>query len=165
MSLIDYQMLTSRYALDAASIQLATAVHLRRHAWLQTATIPDDARNQIDSPFNGQGLFAPTTDEGLENLMKMRQTAKSYSNQGNSSQSSFRPATQQWRRPAYTQQNRYTSGYWHTNSSAPGLSADSDSPRGTLIRKPRHIFDSIPVLPHNTAKEAMGSFPKSRWSV
>ncbi|KAJ7335284.1 hypothetical protein JRQ81_013225 [Phrynocephalus forsythii] len=47
MSLLDYEMITSCHIVDAASKQIATAVHLRRHAWLRTATITDDARNCI----------------------------------------------------------------------------------------------------------------------
>ncbi|KAJ7345308.1 hypothetical protein JRQ81_001258 [Phrynocephalus forsythii] len=73
LSLIDYATEAARHAVDAASKQLATAVFLRRHAWLRTATITDDARNCIeDSPFDGEGLFASSTDESLDTILKMR---------------------------------------------------------------------------------------------
>ncbi|KAJ7332790.1 hypothetical protein JRQ81_014970 [Phrynocephalus forsythii] len=63
LSLIDYQMITSLHITDAASKQLTTAIHLHHHAWLRTANITDDARNRIeDSPFDGEGLFATSTD-------------------------------------------------------------------------------------------------------
>ncbi|KAJ7326915.1 hypothetical protein JRQ81_016674 [Phrynocephalus forsythii] len=70
--------LAARNMADAAAKQLSNAVYLRRHAWLRTTNIPDDAWNRIeDSPFDGEGLFATTTDESLDTLVKMRKTAKS----------------------------------------------------------------------------------------
>ncbi|KAJ7329295.1 hypothetical protein JRQ81_015469 [Phrynocephalus forsythii] len=76
LSLIDYATEAAHHAVDAASKQLATAVFLCRHAWLRTAMITDDARNRIeDSPFDGGGLFAYSTDESLDTILKMRRTA------------------------------------------------------------------------------------------
>ncbi|KAJ7324589.1 hypothetical protein JRQ81_017609 [Phrynocephalus forsythii] len=83
LSLIDYQMITSMHITNAASKQLMTAIHLRRHAWLRTSSITDDARNRIeDSPFDGEGFFATSTDVSLDNIQNMRKAAKSYTQQG-----------------------------------------------------------------------------------
>ncbi|KAJ7332629.1 hypothetical protein JRQ81_014809 [Phrynocephalus forsythii] len=100
LSLMDYQAIAATHMADAAAHQLANAVFLRRHAWLRTATITDVAHNRIEgAPFEGEGLFAATTDESLENILKMRKTACSYSYQGSSSQPSSHPGPSQWRRP------------------------------------------------------------------
>ncbi|KAJ7322697.1 hypothetical protein JRQ81_018984, partial [Phrynocephalus forsythii] len=85
MSLIDYETIAAHHFADAVAKQIAIAVYLLRHAWLCTATITDDARNWIeDSPFDGEVLLPPTTDESLGNILKMRKTARSYSYQGTS---------------------------------------------------------------------------------
>ncbi|KAJ7332169.1 hypothetical protein JRQ81_014349 [Phrynocephalus forsythii] len=107
MSLVDYETIAARHAAEAASKQLATAVFLRRHVWLRTTTITDDARNRIeDSPFDGEGLFASSTDEALDNILKMWKTAKSYTYHGATSQRSFHPQGQ----PTWCRQ---TSSYQH----------------------------------------------------
>ncbi|KAJ7341618.1 hypothetical protein JRQ81_005939, partial [Phrynocephalus forsythii] len=52
MPLVDYETIAAHHLADAASKQLVTAVYLRRHSWLRTANIPDDARHRTeDSPF------------------------------------------------------------------------------------------------------------------
>ncbi|KAJ7329622.1 hypothetical protein JRQ81_015796, partial [Phrynocephalus forsythii] len=85
MSLIDYEMIAACHVAVTASKQIAIAIHLRRQAWLRTASILDNARNRIeDSPpsLDGEGLFASTMDGALDNLMKMRETVSSYGYQG-----------------------------------------------------------------------------------
>ncbi|KAJ7324845.1 hypothetical protein JRQ81_017865 [Phrynocephalus forsythii] len=111
LSLLDYETIAARHAADAASKQLAMAVFLRRHAWLRTANITDDARNRIeDSPFDGEGLFALSTDESLDNIQKMRRAAKSYTYYGTSTQCSFHFQQQQ---PSWRHSNQ---SYQHCNS-------------------------------------------------
>ncbi|KAJ7303349.1 hypothetical protein JRQ81_012292, partial [Phrynocephalus forsythii] len=112
LSLIDHQMITYLHLTDAASKQLTTAIHLRRHAWLRTANITEDARNRIeDSPFDGEGLFATSTDASLDNIQKIRKAAKSYTYQGGTSQPASRPTPQTWRRPYTPVHQRTQSRY------------------------------------------------------
>ncbi|KAJ7307481.1 hypothetical protein JRQ81_009502 [Phrynocephalus forsythii] len=108
LSLIDYETLAARNMAAAAAKQLSTAIYLRRHAWLRTTNIPDDARNRIeDSPFDdGEGLFATTTDESLDTLVKMRKTAKSISYPTTSSQGQYRHQQQNWQKQAPPPQRR-----------------------------------------------------------
>ncbi|KAJ7344306.1 hypothetical protein JRQ81_000256 [Phrynocephalus forsythii] len=107
LSLIDYHTIAARHVADAASKQIVTAVHLRRHAWLHTATITDDARDRIeDSPFDGEGLFAATTNELLDNILKMRKTARFFSSQSASFQPPPRTSSYSWRRTYPSQQPR-----------------------------------------------------------
>ncbi|KAJ7322488.1 hypothetical protein JRQ81_018775, partial [Phrynocephalus forsythii] len=107
MSFLDYQIITSCHIVDTAAKHITTTIHLRRHAWLCTATITDNARNRIEnSPFDGEGLFAPTTDEALDNILKMRKTASLYAYHGTSSQTSNHQQSQQWHRSYPTNQQR-----------------------------------------------------------
>ncbi|KAJ7329831.1 hypothetical protein JRQ81_016005 [Phrynocephalus forsythii] len=108
--------LAARNMADAAAKQLSNAVYLRRHAWLRTTNIPDDARNRIeDSPFDGEGLFATTTDESLDTLVKMRRTAKSIANPSSQPQGQFRRQQQHsWQRqnpPPRRDSGRFRQGY------------------------------------------------------
>ncbi|KAJ7303267.1 hypothetical protein JRQ81_012205 [Phrynocephalus forsythii] len=104
LSLIDYETIAAQHLADAASKQLATAIHLRRHAWLHTTNITDDARNRIeDFTFDGEGLFASTTDQSIDNLIKMRKNAKSISNQP---QQPYRWPQQPWHRQVHTTTQR-----------------------------------------------------------
>ncbi|KAJ7329420.1 hypothetical protein JRQ81_015594 [Phrynocephalus forsythii] len=74
----------SWHVADMAAKQIATGVYLHRRAWLHTETIMDDAQNRIeDSPFDGERLFAATTDELLDIIFKKRKMAHSYLYQGN----------------------------------------------------------------------------------
>ncbi|KAJ7344354.1 hypothetical protein JRQ81_000304 [Phrynocephalus forsythii] len=83
LTLLDYQTIASCHIADTSARQLANAVFLCRHAWLRTVTITDDAHNRIEgAPFDGEGLFAATTGESLDNILKMRKTARSYAFQG-----------------------------------------------------------------------------------
>ena len=55
-----------------------SSIALRRHAWLRSSGITEDARSCIEElPFNGSGLFNEKTDELMGNLHKIRKTAKS----------------------------------------------------------------------------------------
>ncbi|KAJ7338768.1 hypothetical protein JRQ81_012670 [Phrynocephalus forsythii] len=122
LSLLDYETIAAQHAADAASRQLATAVFLHRHAWLRTANITDNARNRIeDSPFDGEGLFASSTDESLDNNQKMRKAAKSYAYYGASKQCSFRFQQQQpsWHRSNQAYQHRNPGCYSQPASSQP----------------------------------------------
>lgn len=78
---------------------MTTAISLRRHAWLRSATILADARRAIeDLPFDGSGLFDGKLDDILGELQKMCRTACSYSYQSN-----FRPYKPYWRKPCHYQ--------------------------------------------------------------
>ncbi|KAJ7344874.1 hypothetical protein JRQ81_000824, partial [Phrynocephalus forsythii] len=78
LTILDYQTIASCHIADSSARQLANAVFLCRRAWLRTVTITDDARNRIEgAPFDGEGLFAATTDESLDNILKMHKTAHS----------------------------------------------------------------------------------------
>ncbi|KAJ7341588.1 hypothetical protein JRQ81_005872 [Phrynocephalus forsythii] len=115
LAILDYQTLTARHLADAALKQLATAVYLRSRACLHTATITDDAWNRIeDSPFDGEGLFAATTDESINNIVKMRKTAKSISTQGTSSQSAQCSTPYSWCRNYSFNQPRTYNRFCHT---------------------------------------------------
>ena len=82
MGLAKQEQIVSRHVPDMASKQLATAVSLCRHAWLQSAGISDDVRTRIeDLPFDGIGLSDEKTDDILDNLLKLRKPARSYSTQ------------------------------------------------------------------------------------
>lgn len=88
MSLAKQQRITAKHTTNAAAKQLSTAIALCRHAWLRSATLPEDARTYIeDLPFDGLGLFDPKTDDILNDQQKLR---RSYN-----SQNSFRPYKQQ----------------------------------------------------------------------
>lgn len=83
LSLPKHERTATPHVADKASKQVATANSLRRHAWLRSTTIPDDARSCIeDLPFDGVGLFDANTDKILDGLQKFRKTACSYSYQG-----------------------------------------------------------------------------------
>lgn len=91
MTLARQERVVVHHIFDAASKQIATSISLWRHAWLRSATIPDDVRSRIeDLPFDGIGLFDTKTDEILDSLQKTRKIAHSYSSQG------YRPARQPW---------------------------------------------------------------------
>ncbi|KAJ7329889.1 hypothetical protein JRQ81_016063 [Phrynocephalus forsythii] len=134
LSLIDYQMITSLHLTDAASKQLTTAIHLRCHAWLRMANITDDARNRIeDSPFDGEGLFATSTDASLDNIQKMHKAAKSYTYQGTASQSTSRPPSRPGgvRIHLYTKDLRACTG--HNTISLLPAPCSTTSPMATTI--------------------------------
>ena len=79
-TLAKQQRLASHHTADTASKSLASAIALRRHAWLWSARINDNARARIeDLSFDGVGLFNEKADKVMENLHKMRKTAHSYS--------------------------------------------------------------------------------------
>ena len=74
-----HQRLASRHSADVSAKTLVSAVALRRHAWFRASGIIEDAKKQIeDQPFNAKGLFSEKTDDSLENLHKIKKTAKSY---------------------------------------------------------------------------------------
>ncbi|KAJ7327161.1 hypothetical protein JRQ81_016920 [Phrynocephalus forsythii] len=108
ISLIGFETLAARNMADAAAKQLSNAVYLRRHAWLRTPNIPDDARNRIeDSPFDGEGLFATTTDKSLDTLVKMRKTAKSIAYPSSQPQGQYQRQQQHsWQRQNPSPQRR-----------------------------------------------------------
>ena len=70
------------HIVNAASKQVAMAVTLHHHTWLQSLGISEDVRSRIeDLPFDGVGLFDEKTDEILDYLLNLRRTARSYSSQ------------------------------------------------------------------------------------
>ena len=92
MALACQERITARQIVGAASRHMATAVALRRHAWLRAAHICDDSRMRIeDLPFGGVGLFDTKTDEIPDNLQKRRKTARSYN-----TQYCYKPQCYQW---------------------------------------------------------------------
>lgn len=79
MTLAHQEHIAARHIVDAASKQIPTSIALCRHSWLRSVSIPDDVRNKTeDLPFDGNSLFDGKTDEILDNLQKMRKTARSY---------------------------------------------------------------------------------------
>ncbi|KAJ7313400.1 hypothetical protein JRQ81_004733 [Phrynocephalus forsythii] len=145
LTLLDYQTIASCHIVEASAKQLANAVFLRRHAWLRTVTITDDARNRIEgAPFDGEGMFAATTDESLDNILKMWKTARSYAYQGSAGQTTPRPAPYQWRCP-YTpsglrNQQRGKQTYHPTPYYRQHQQGRSRQPQATrrYDRKPKH---------------------------
>ena len=92
IALAHQDRIAARHVIKAASRHMVTAIALRRHAWLHSAHISDDSHMRIeDLPFDGVGLFDTKMDEILDNLQKMRKTARSYN-----SQSYYRPQHYQW---------------------------------------------------------------------
>lgn len=71
MALAKHERIAAHHAADASAKQIATAIALRKYAWLRSATIPDDARMSIeDLPFDGSGLFDGKSDDILGELQK-----------------------------------------------------------------------------------------------
>ena len=90
MALAQQERIATRHMVDTASKQIATSVTLRHYAWLHSASISEDARYRIeDLPFDGVGLYDDKTDEILDNLIKLRKMAKSYTNQQNCPQNTW----------------------------------------------------------------------------
>lgn len=148
MSLAKQQCIAACHVIDAASKQQNTSIVLHRHAWLQSATIPEDARMHIeDLPFDGVGLFNGKTDDILNDLQKMRRTARSYN-----TQSSYRPYKQQWHRPYGQSYNTYQSSRFPADRDRSSFASTSFGPRQQqshprpnqpfrrLDRKPRQNF-------------------------
>ncbi|KAJ7312159.1 hypothetical protein JRQ81_006503 [Phrynocephalus forsythii] len=113
MSLIDYETIAAHHVAAAAAKQIARAVQLRCHAWLHTITLTDDAMKRIeDAPFDGEGPFLPTTDESLDNILKMRKTPQSFSYQGSQHQhTQYSQSYQNWRTSQSCPHNRYKQPY------------------------------------------------------
>ncbi|KAL8177421.1 UNVERIFIED_CONTAM: hypothetical protein K2H54_004478 [Gekko kuhli] len=56
---------------------MATAVTLRRHAWLRSALLQTDIKQRTeDLPFDGCGLFHKTTDDALRDADESRRRAR-----------------------------------------------------------------------------------------
>ena len=82
MAIACQERITARRVVEAALKHMTTAVTLQRHAWLRSAHISDDSCVRIeDLPLDGVGLFDTRTHEILDNLQKMRKTARSYNTQ------------------------------------------------------------------------------------
>ncbi|KAJ7344891.1 hypothetical protein JRQ81_000841 [Phrynocephalus forsythii] len=169
LSLIDYETLVARNMAAAAAKQLSTAIYLRRHAWLRTTNIPDDARNRIeDSPFDGEGLFAITTDESLDTLVKMRKTAKSITYSTVQPQGQYRRQQQNWQRQASLPQRRdlgrfrqnYQPYSYRENNHASSVVLN---PPGAMTANQSRTFDSVPLLPPHASDIRLHPF-LHRWS-
>ena len=97
-----HQLLASRHSADIASKTMTSAITLRRHAWLRSSGINDDAKNRIEAlPFDATGVFNEKTDESMESFHKMKKTAKSYTIHQQPKFQSY-----QWRKP-YTSQSYF----------------------------------------------------------
>lgn len=91
------ERLSTKHITAAASKQIATSISLRRHDWLRSVNISDDAKARIeDRPFDGDGLFDGKTDDVLKSLQECKKTARAYSNQN-----TFRTYRPTWRRSTY----------------------------------------------------------------
>ena len=68
MAVVRQERIIARHVIEAASKHMATAIALRRYAWLCSARILDDSYIRIeDLPFDGVGLFNTRTNEILDN--------------------------------------------------------------------------------------------------
>ena len=94
-----HQLLALRHSADIASKTMTSSILLRRHAWLRSSGINEDARARIEAlPFDANGVFNATIDESMESFHKMK-TTKSYTIH---QQPKFQPY--QWKRPYGSQQ-------------------------------------------------------------
>lgn len=118
MTLVRQEQAAAHHTADAASKQITTSIALCRHAWLCSATTPDDTRGRIkDLLFDGVGLFDAKMDEILNELQKMRKTGRSYS-----SQNYYRSQRQPWHCQYTYQPYRYQQEHFRpqaTSSSSP----------------------------------------------
>ena len=93
------QKFAAKHKADTAS----KSITVRRHAWLRMANILDDTKIKIeDLPFDAIGLFNSKTDEIVENIHKMRKTAKSYV-----PYQSYRYHKQAYKKPLYQSSTQY----------------------------------------------------------
>nr|XP_020642114.1 polypeptide N-acetylgalactosaminyltransferase 2 [Pogona vitticeps] len=78
-SLTRQQRFAAKHRADFASKSMLTAIAVRCHAWLRTANILEETKTKIEElPLDAVGLFNSKTDETMDNIHKMRKTAKSY---------------------------------------------------------------------------------------
>ncbi|XP_042300407.1 uncharacterized protein LOC121918419, partial [Sceloporus undulatus] len=70
---------SARHATDCSAKSMAAAIALRRHAWLRSSDLNQNARTTIeDMPFDEEGLFHRETDEKLNFKYRMRTAAKKH---------------------------------------------------------------------------------------
>lgn len=130
------ERIAARHVVDSSSRQLATSIVLRRHACLRSTTLPEDLRLYIENmPFDGLGLFDVKTDSILNEHQKMKKTAKTYS-----SQPSYRPYKQPWRKPFYPQQRPYQSFRFNTERYRQTMPSNVSTPRQQPNPRPKQPF-------------------------
>ena len=79
LTVAKHQRLVAKHAADVASKSMVSSVGLRRHAWLCSSGIMEEAKSHIEElPLDVKGLFNEKTDDKMENLHKIKKTAKSY---------------------------------------------------------------------------------------
>ncbi|XP_042302220.1 uncharacterized protein LOC121919566 isoform X2 [Sceloporus undulatus] len=70
---------SARHTTDCSAKSMAAAIALRRHAWLRSSDLNQNARSTIeDMPFDEDGLFHRETDEKLNFKYRMRTAAKKH---------------------------------------------------------------------------------------
>ncbi|XP_042334296.1 serine/arginine repetitive matrix protein 1-like [Sceloporus undulatus] len=70
---------SARHTTDCSAKFMAAAIALRRHAWLRSSDLNQNARSTIeDMPFDEDGLFHRETDEKLNFKYRMRTAAKKH---------------------------------------------------------------------------------------
>ncbi|XP_042303393.1 uncharacterized protein LOC121920323 [Sceloporus undulatus] len=70
---------SARHSTDCSAKSMAAAIALRRHAWLRSSDLNQNARSTIeDMPFDEDGLFHRETDEKLNFKYRMRTVAKKH---------------------------------------------------------------------------------------
>lgn len=137
MALSRQERIAARHVVDASARQATTSIALRRHAWLRSSSLPEDVRLHIeDMPFDGVGLFDVKTDVVLNEHQKVKKMAKSYS-----SQTTYKPFKQSWRRPFSTQQYRpYQPFRSNTDRGKQSVSSNTSTPRQQCNRRPKQPF-------------------------
>lgn len=136
MALSRQERIAARHVVDSSSRQLATSIVLRRHIWLCSTTLRDDLRLHIENmPFDGLGLFDVKTDTVLNEHQKMKKTAKTYS-----SQFSYRPFKQPWRKPFYPQYRPYHSFHFNADRNRQSIPTNAPAARQQANRRPKQPF-------------------------
>ncbi|XP_042317564.1 uncharacterized protein LOC121927762 [Sceloporus undulatus] len=70
---------SARHSTDCSAKSMAAAIALRRHAWLRSSDLNQNARSTIeDMPFDEDGLFHRETDEKLNFKYRMRTAARKH---------------------------------------------------------------------------------------
>ena len=145
LTVAKHQRLASRHSTDVASKSMTSAIGLWRHARLRSSGITEDAQSHIeDLPFDATGLFNEKTNDKMENLHKIKKTAKSYTIQQQPKYQRYqwpKPYKQQQFQPSFSQAYGFSKQHGNprssqTSSAAPPIDTQASSLRRHSYRPP-----------------------------